>query len=185
MKAGLYPTYFKAFEKDDIVKTSTVVWKSILVGALFIFSATVVFILIFKFAWIKSLVFRKKEGHYVPNKEKARQTAQMHQQMQAKKQNQNNGQRLPRGKQNQAAKPANVGSNEVKEEKPNDIKSEVDEEIKAEEAKLDNTNENNEALDTKAQDVAQDTNAEVASNIDAEEVSENTNEQEDLDKNNE
>ena len=185
MKAGLYPTYFKAFEKDDIVKTSTVVWKSILVGALFIFSATVVFILIFKFAWIKSLVFRKKEGHYVPNKEKARQTAQMHQQMQAKKQNQNNGQRLPRGKQNQASKPANVDSNEVKEEKPNDIKAEVEEEIKAEEAKLENTNENNEALDTKAQDVAQDTNAEVASNIDAEEVSENTNEQEDLDKNNE
>ena len=190
MKDGLYPTYFKAFEKDDIVDTATVVWKSILVGALFIFSATVVFILIFKFAWIKSLVFRKKEGHYVPNKEKARQTAQMHQQMQAKKQNQNNGQRLPRGKQNQASKPANViASNEVKEE-PKDIKSEVDEEIKAEEAKLDNTNDNNDALDNNE---AENTNNEVENtNIEAkveetevEEVSENTNEQEDLDKNNE
>lgn len=167
MKAGLYPTYFKAFEKDDIVKTSTIVWKSILVGALFIFSATVVFILIFKFAWIKSLVFRKKEGHYVPNKEKARQTAQMHQQMQAKKQNQNNGQRLPRGKQNQAAKPANVGSNDVKEEKPNDIKSEVDEEIKVEEAKLE---DNNEALDNNKSEVtAEDNNTEAENtNIEAE-----------------
>ena len=129
MKEGLYPTYFKAFEKDDIVKTSSVVWKSILVCALFIFSATVVFILIFKFTWIKNLIFRKKEGHYIPNKEKARQTAQMHQQNQAKSQNQNNGQRLPRGKQNQASKPSTIVEQEndnnqqsIEKVKDNEIK---------------------------------------------------------------
>jgi hypothetical protein len=115
MKEGLYPTYFKAFDKSNIVNTSTVVWKSILVTVLFVFSATVVFILIFKFTWIKNLVFRKKEGHYVPNKEKARQQAQQHQQEQARKQaQQNHGQRLPRGKQNQTTKPVVIDTTETK-----------------------------------------------------------------------
>ena len=135
MKEGLYPTYFKAFDKSDIVKTSTVVWKSILVVTLFIFSATVVFILVFKFTWIKGLIFRKKEGHYVPNKEKARQTAERYQAKQQNQQTLGRGQRLPRGQQKQAIAPIaanNVAKEENKNDNINDKSSEKNEEVKEE-----------------------------------------------------
>ena len=62
-------TTFSAGHSKDVIYTSGLIWQSIGITAIFVLVMVVVYFLIFKFKWIKSLVFRDRSGknRYVPN----------------------------------------------------------------------------------------------------------------------
>ncbi|MGM9970286.1 MAG: hypothetical protein ACI35S_07820 [Anaeroplasma sp.] len=66
---GTFSTYYVGFTQSELI-SSSLVWRSIGIVALYALCIVIIYILIFKFAWIKSLVFRNHRGNYraVPNK---------------------------------------------------------------------------------------------------------------------
>lgn len=60
-----HPTYMHQFD-ESVLTPSSIIWKSIGLLALYILAVVILYILIFKFKWIKSIVTRKKanEGQY-------------------------------------------------------------------------------------------------------------------------
>ena len=62
-------TTFSAGHSKDVVYTTGLIWQSIGITAIFVLVMVIVYFLIFKFKWIKSLVFRDRSGknRYVPN----------------------------------------------------------------------------------------------------------------------
>lgn len=69
LDSGKYPNYLESFTQKELMP-SIIIWKSIGIVALFVVCVAILYILIFKFAWIKSIVTRTPRSNvrYTPNK---------------------------------------------------------------------------------------------------------------------
>ncbi len=71
--ADLGGNYSEGYDKGTIY-TSGIIWQTVGIEALMLLSFAIIFILIFKFKWIKSIVFRdRSKSKYTPNKAPNRQ----------------------------------------------------------------------------------------------------------------
>ena len=59
--------YTTTFKKDEIMP-ATIIWQAIGMVAIYILVVIILYLLLFKLKWIKSLIFRDRKGRNVPNK---------------------------------------------------------------------------------------------------------------------
>ena len=67
-EAKAYPNYLTAFNEKDVVSSSPI-WKTVGVIAIYVLAVLVIYLLLFEFKRIKRLIFReRRHERYVPNK---------------------------------------------------------------------------------------------------------------------